>query len=65
LKGLGNDVTVMVRSILLRGFDQHIAELIGKDMEKMGVKFIRPANPKKIELNEEGKRVVTYEVDGK
>lgn len=29
LRGLGFDVTVMVRSILLRGFDQHIAEKVG------------------------------------
>jgi pyruvate/2-oxoglutarate dehydrogenase complex dihydrolipoamide dehydrogenase (E3) component len=28
LAGIGFDVTVMVRSILLRGFDQQMAELI-------------------------------------
>eukprot|EP00178_Gracilaria_changii_P005713 TRINITY_DN19550_c0_g1_i1.p1 TRINITY_DN19550_c0_g1~~TRINITY_DN19550_c0_g1_i1.p1 ORF type:complete len:121 (-),score=10.47 TRINITY_DN19550_c0_g1_i1:900-1262(-) len=32
LKGMGMDVTVMVRSILLRGFDQQIANKIGESM---------------------------------
>lgn len=32
LHGLGFDVTVMVRSILLRGFDQHIATKVGNYM---------------------------------
>jgi pyruvate/2-oxoglutarate dehydrogenase complex dihydrolipoamide dehydrogenase (E3) component len=32
LAGLGCDVTVMVRSILLRGFDQQIANKIGEYM---------------------------------
>ena len=31
---LGYDTTVMVRSILLRGFDQQIADMIGKTMEQ-------------------------------
>jgi thioredoxin reductase (NADPH) len=39
LHGIGNDVTVMVRSILLRGFDQDIAERIRKHMSEDGVKF--------------------------
>ncbi|KFZ49368.1 Thioredoxin reductase 3, partial [Podiceps cristatus] len=41
LAGLGLDVTVMVRSILLRGFDQEMAEKVGAHMETHGVKFIR------------------------
>merc|ERR1719427_541525 len=49
LRGIGLDVTVMVRSILLRGFDQQIAEKIGKYMEEEGVKFVRPCVPVKIE----------------
>lgn len=32
LKALGSDVTIMVRSILLRGFDQQIANKIGDYM---------------------------------
>ncbi|XP_068207855.1 thioredoxin reductase 1, cytoplasmic [Palaemon carinicauda] len=54
LAGLGYDTTVMVRSILLRGFDQGIAERIGTYMEQNGVKFIRGAVPTSIEQIEEG-----------
>ncbi|NXF43151.1 TRXR3 reductase, partial [Oceanites oceanicus] len=45
LAGLGLDVTVMVRSILLRGFDQEMAEKVGAYMETHGVKFIRKFVP--------------------
>ena len=45
----------MVRSILLRGFDQQIAEKIGEYMEgHEGIEFIRPCVPTKIEQVEEG-----------
>ncbi|XP_046574028.1 LOW QUALITY PROTEIN: thioredoxin reductase 1, cytoplasmic-like [Haliotis rubra] len=54
LHGLGLDTTVMVRSILLRGFDQQMAEKIGDYMEKSGLKFIYNAVPQKIERLEEG-----------
>ncbi|CAN0101594.1 unnamed protein product [Lampetra planeri] len=54
LAGLGLDVTVMVRSILLRGFDQQMAELAGDYMEKHGVKFIRQFVPTKVEQLEAG-----------
>ena len=48
LAGLGLDVTVMVRSILLRGFDQQMAEMIGDHMTKHNIKFIRPCVPTKV-----------------
>ncbi|XP_063301258.1 thioredoxin reductase 1, cytoplasmic [Pelobates fuscus] len=54
LVGLGLDVTVMVRSILLRGFDQQMATKIGDHMEEHGVKFIREFVPTKIEQIEAG-----------
>lgn len=54
LAGLGNDVTVMVRSILLRGFDQEMAEKVGAYMAKKGVKFLRPCIPHKIEKLRDG-----------
>ncbi|XP_022104980.1 thioredoxin reductase 1, cytoplasmic-like [Acanthaster planci] len=54
LNGMGLDVTVMVRSILLRGFDQDMAEKVGVSMEKHGIEFIRPAIPKKIEKVQDG-----------
>lgn len=48
LAGLGLDVTVMVRSILLRGFDQDMANRAGKHMEEHGVKFLRKYVPVKV-----------------
>ncbi|KAL7986130.1 hypothetical protein Chor_011296 [Crotalus horridus] len=45
LASLGLDVTVMVRSILLRGFDQEMADRAGAYMETHGVKFIRKFVP--------------------
>jgi thioredoxin reductase (NADPH) len=60
LNALGCDVTVMVRSILLRGFDQQLANKIGDYMESQGVKFIRQAVPVSITASSEGKKVVTY-----
>ncbi|KAK2145359.1 hypothetical protein LSH36_683g02048 [Paralvinella palmiformis] len=64
LTSLGFDVTVMVRSILLRGFDQQMAEEIGKYMADHGTKFIRPCVPVKIERLEEG-QPGRYRVTGK
>jgi len=55
LKGIGIDVTVMVRSILLRGFDQQMAEKIGEYMENdCKIDFIRSCVPTKIEQIEAG-----------
>lgn len=54
LAGLGYDVTVMVRSILLRGFDQQMAEKVGAYMKEEGVKFLRPAIPVQVEQIEAG-----------
>uniref|UniRef100_A0A674HIZ9 thioredoxin-disulfide reductase (NADPH) n=1 Tax=Taeniopygia guttata TaxID=59729 RepID=A0A674HIZ9_TAEGU len=54
LAGLGLDVTVMVRSILLRGFDQEMAEKVGAYMETHGVKFIRKFVPVQVEQLEQG-----------
>lgn len=49
LTALKFDVTVMVRSILLRGFDQEIAEQIGGYMERHGTRFIHETVPTKFE----------------
>merc|ERR1740138_245947 len=54
LTGLGYDTTVMVRSILLRGFDQDCANRIYAYMQYSGTKFIRSATPKKIEKLPDG-----------
>ncbi|XP_069793536.1 thioredoxin reductase 3 [Narcine bancroftii] len=54
LAGLGLEVTVMVRSILLRGFDQEMAVKVGEHMESHGVKFLKRYVPTKIEQLEAG-----------
>jgi thioredoxin reductase (NADPH) len=56
---MGLDVTVMVRSIFLRGFDQQLANKVADYMQKHGVKFIKNAVPISIKLNK-GKKQVTY-----
>lgn len=65
LNALGYDTTVMVRSILLRGFDQDMANRIGQYMENYGTKFIRGAVPTKLEKPDPaGKIIVSFEQDG-
>jgi len=54
LAALGVDTTVMVRSILLRGFDQQMAVKIGDYMEEHGVNMVRECVPTSIERIEEG-----------
>jgi len=53
LHGVGKDVSVMVRSIFLRGFDQDMANRVGEFMETEGVKFVRECVPTKIEKIED------------
>ena len=66
LNALGYDTTVMVRSILLRGFDQDMANRIGTHMESYGVKFIRGTVPSKLEKGStDGKTRVTFTLEGK
>jgi len=62
LTALGYDTTVMVRSILLRGFDQDMATRIGKHMENHHTKFINKSTPSKLERpnGPDGKILVTY-----
>jgi len=50
----------MVRSILLRGFDRQMADLIGKCLEERGVTFLYETLPNKIEKNEDKTLTVTY-----
>ncbi|XP_045390223.1 thioredoxin reductase 3 isoform X3 [Lemur catta] len=55
LAGLGLDVTVMVRSIVLRGFDQEMAEKVSSYMEQQhGVKFLRKFVPVMVQQLEKG-----------
>ena len=61
MQALGIDTTVMVRSILLRGFDEDMANLIGDHMSYYHTKFIRGATPSSLARAEEGGPItVTY-----
>lgn len=63
LKGCGYDTTVMVRSILLRGFDQQMANLVGRYMkEHTKMKFIEGATVESIQATPEGKKKVIYKM---
>ena len=63
LAGIGHDVTVAVRSILLRGFDREVADKIGSYMEDHGIKFRKEVVPKKLEKVEGDKIKVTFSND--
>ena len=59
LRSCGKQVTVMVRSIFLRGFDQQMADKVAENLASIGVQFIRGASPTKFEKTENGVKV-TY-----
>ena len=60
LRGLGLDVTVAVRSILLRGFDRECSERIGSYMEEGGIKFKKEVTPTKLTKLESGQVKVEF-----
>ncbi len=61
LHGIGKDVTVAVRSILLRGFDRECADMIGAHMKSEGVKFIEEVVPTLLEKNSGNNKIkVTF-----
>jgi len=57
LNELGYDVTVAVRSIVLRGFDRQCSEKIASLMADIGVKFLYGPLPTRIEKTPEGLHV--------
>jgi len=61
LHGMGYDVTVCVRSILLRGFDRDCADHIGGFMKDIGITFKMGASPTKLERTDDGKIRVTFQ----
>jgi thioredoxin reductase (NADPH) len=60
LHHLGFDVSVMVRSILLRGFDQECANKIGDFMKDQGIHFINNMVPKELIRQPNGRILVKY-----
>lgn len=63
LRGLGYQSTVMVRSIVLRGFDRDMVNLVQAEMEEKGVKFLTGKIPVKITKQPSGKLLVEWKGD--
>lgn len=60
LAGFGNDVTVAVRSILLRGFDRECSDRIEEYMKDHGVNFKMQVTPTKLEKVDGDQIKVTF-----
>lgn len=60
LAGMGNDVTVAVRSILLRGFDRECSDRIGEYMEGHGINMRKGITPSKLSKTEDGRIQVDF-----
>lgn len=58
LHSIGKDVTVMVRSVVLRGFDREMAEVVVGYMERSGVRVVRGAQPVAFEKSDSAVKVV-------
>ena len=58
------EVTVLVRSMMLRGFDRDTVERVKVVMEAQGTKILEGVKPTKIEKLENGRFLVHYD-DGK
>ncbi|XP_055684130.1 thioredoxin reductase 1, mitochondrial-like isoform X1 [Lutzomyia longipalpis] len=60
LKGFGYDATVMVRSIVLRGFDQQMADIVSSAMIEKGINFLFKTIPTSVEKTSDGRYLVKY-----
>lgn len=65
LKGLGYDATILVRSIVLRGFDQQMAQIVTASMVEKGIDFKMGSKPISVEKLEDGKLFVKYAMNEK
>lgn len=63
LNGFGYDATVLVRSIVLRGFDQQMADMVTNAAIEKGVKFHFKCQPKSIEKTADNRLLVKYAFD--
>jgi len=57
---MGYDATVMIRSIVLRGFDQQMAHLVKESMIEAGVKFLSKCIPNSVEKTEDNRLLVKW-----
>lgn len=64
LNSFGFDTSVMVRSRVLRKFDQQMGDLVQKHMERHGVRFLERSLPTSIEKLADGKLRVQWVVNG-
>ena len=62
LTAFGYDTTVMIRSILLRGFNQDMANRIGNYMENYGTKFIKDSVL--VKLEKPGEKIIVTSLTG-
>jgi thioredoxin reductase (NADPH) len=53
----------MVRSIVLRGFDQQVADMIAMSMQEKGIKFMMKTKPVSVEKQDDGRLLVKYVAD--
>jgi len=60
LRGLGFEVTVLMRSVPLRGFDQQMAAHIVEDLEGEGVVFVRGAELVRVDELEHGRKAASW-----
>ncbi|EDW73246.2 LOW QUALITY PROTEIN: uncharacterized protein Dwil_GK16764 [Drosophila willistoni] len=60
LKGLGYDPTVMVRSIVLRGFDRQMSNLLAAMMLERDINFLHTCIPDSVERQTDGRLLVKY-----
>ncbi|XP_018311684.1 thioredoxin reductase 1 isoform X2 [Mycetomoellerius zeteki] len=60
LNGLGYDTTLIIRSLVLRGFDQQMATHIADEMQQRGVKFNYQAKLKKVSKQEDGRLLADW-----
>lgn len=60
LKGLGYDATILVRSIILRGFDQQMADIVAASMVEKGIDIKMGTKPMSVEKKGDGKLLVKY-----
>jgi thioredoxin reductase (NADPH) len=59
MSGLGYDVSVAVRSVVLRGFDREMATDVVNGLKEHGTNLLMKVSPLSIEKNDEGRLAVT------
>jgi len=60
LNTFGYDTTVMVRSVVLREFDQQMAQLVQDASIERGVKFLLQCKPTSVEKTDDGRLLVKH-----